>query len=459
MIDQLLTPNLANLSAEKNHDEILEFLHGLHPAETAELLLELTPDKALTVLRILGKDSAADAFRKLPGAFQADIAGLLDRVDLAELITAMAPDDRVDLLKAIAPDRYEAVLSLVAQDERENIRQLARFAEGSAGSIMTTEYIALNMDSTVGEAIEIVRGKGAAAGPVSVLFAVDEAGKLKGSIPLADIIRAAPEKLLSGIMKARTQSVNALNAREEAVHTFSRYDLFALPVVDAEEILIGVITHDDIIAAIEQEHTQDLERFTAITGAHENIPYLHTSIWSHFRNRAGWLLILAVAGLVSGILLKSFERAFAGFMLLAFYIPMLVAAGGNAGSQSAAVVIRSFILKEIQPKDAFKVVWKEMRIALFLGLLLGALAFGQALLMAPNLRIPGTPTALDVGLAISLALIVQVIMAAMLGAVLPLGAAAMGADPALVSSQALATIADIAGLLIYFGTARLFLRI
>jgi magnesium transporter len=459
MIDQLLTPDLENLSVDENREEILEFLHGLRPMETAEILIELSPEKALSVLKILEKAWAAKVFRKLPISYKADITALLDNIDLEELVTAMSPDDRADLMNAVPPERRKAVLRLLPSDEQDDIVQLSRFAEATAGSIMTTDYIALDLNSTASQAIERIRSKSAASEPVSTIFAVDGSGRLEGSLTLAGLIRANGEQLLSEIMEARPPSINALNAKEEAVHVFSRYDLMALPVVDAEERLIGVIAHDDIVNAMEQDRTQDLERFMSITGAHENVPFLHTSIWSQFRNRIGWLLILALFGLVAGDILTSFGRSFSNFMVLAFYIPMLMGVGGNAGNQSAAVVIRSYILKEIKPKDAFSVVWKELRVALLLGLVLGVFIFGQALFTASDIRIPGVPTALDIGLAASIALIVQVIVSTIIGALLPLGAAMLNSNLALVSSQALATIADVSGMLIYFGTARLFLRI
>jgi len=457
MIDQLLTPDLEKLSVDENREEILEFLHGLPPMETAELLIELSPEKALSVLKILEKDWAAKVFRKLPAAFKSDIAALLDTIDLAELVAAMAPDDRVDFTKALPPERYNALLPLLSRNERDGIARLIRFAEETAGSIMTTDYIAFDRNSTVDQAIEIIRSKNSASEPVSTIFAIDDAGRLEGSIVLAGLIRAEGEQRLSEIMEARPPCINALNAKEEAVRVFSRYDLIALPVVDAEEVLIGVITHDDILNAMEKDRTQDLERFMSITGAHEDIPYLHTSIWSQFRNRIGWLLVLALLGFVTGDILTSFGRSFPNFLVLAFYIPMLMGAGGNAGNQSAAVIIRSYILKEIKPKDAFSVIWKELRVALLLGLVLGAFIFGQSLLTASHLRIPGVPTALDIGLAASIALIAQVVVSTIIGALLPLGAATLNSNLALVSSQALTTIADVTGLLIYFGMARLFL--
>lgn len=458
MLDQLLAPDVKSLLEEGKFDDILEFFNESHPTEIAETLTGLKPEEALEILRHFDDQLFADVFRELPTAFQVDTSELLDTKDLAKLIMRLDPDDRVDLLKAIPHERFESIMPILAQRERENIKQLAQYAEGTAGSIMTTQYIALNQDLTVREALERIRLEGSEAKTVYTIFAVDKDRKLKGAVSLGELILATPSKKLSEIMDTQVQSVYALNDREDAVYKFSRYDLIALPVVDSDEVLVGIITHDDVIDVIEQERTEDIERFMAITGKHENTAYLHTSIWSHFKHRVGWLIILAVMGLISGAVLQSFQNTLTSLMILAFYMPMLADTGGNTGSQSATVIVRALALKEITPGDAFKVLWKELRIALLLGLVLAALAFARVLFTGNTVPLPGTINILDVGTAIAIALGIQVVSATIIGALLPLGAAALGADPALIASPALTTIVDITGLLIYFTTARLLLH-
>lgn len=459
MLDQLLAPDVKSLLEEGKFEDILDFFKESHPTEIAEVLTGLKPEEALEILRHFDDQTFADVFRELPTAFQVDTSELLDKKDLAKLIMQLDPDDRVDLLKAIPQERFESVMPILAQRERENIKQLAQYAEGTAGSIMTTQYIALNQDLTVREALERIRLEGSEAKTVYTIFAVDKDRKLKGTVSLGELILAAPSKKLSEIMDTQVQSVYALNDREDAVYKFSRYDLVALPVVDSDEVLVGIITHDDVIDVIEQERTEDIERFMAITGKHENTAYLHTSIWTHFKHRVGWLIILAVMGLISGAVLQSFQETLTSLMILAFYMPMLADTGGNTGSQSATVIVRALALKEIMPGDAFKVLWKELRVALLLGLVLAALAFIRVLFTGNHVPMPGTINILDVGTAIAIALGIQVVSATIIGALLPLGAAALGADPALIASPALTTIVDITGLLIYFTTARMILHI
>jgi len=459
MLDQILAPDLESLLEEKKEDDIRAFLRELHPADIADILMGLEPRAALDALKIIGQEGAAKVFRKLPEPFQVDIAEFLDAVDLTALARSLAPDDRVRLLKALPVERSEALLSLMDKKEGDDMRKMARFTEGTAGSLMTTEYLAMSRDATAGSCLGRIRLGGGAAGSILSVFALGDEGLLEGSASLAALIRANPDEKLSKIMDPKPLSIAALNDRKEVFSLFFRYDLLSLPVVDAEGALLGLITHDDMVGALERERTADMERFMAISGAHDNTPYLHTTIWQNFRNRIGWLIIFAFIGLLSGTILQSFGQTLASFLLLAFYMPMLANTGGISGSQSAAIIVRAIILKEILPKDVFRVFWKEMKTALLLGLTLGFLAFARVMLTSAAFQIPGAITIMDIGLAISIALAVQVIVSTILGAVLPIMAAYFGANPAHSGSPALMTIADITGFFIYFGVARLILRL
>jgi magnesium transporter len=243
--------------------------------------------------------------------------------------------------------------------------------------------------------------------------------------------------------------------QEDAARKIQKYDLLALPVVDEQDALVGIITQDDAIDIITQEHTEDMEKFMAIAGTHEDAVYMKTTVWGHFRNRYPWVIALAILGLVSGFIVQHFEGLLMEFTILAMFMPMLADAGGNTGSQSATLVVRALALREVSPKDVFRILAREFRVALLLAVLLGIMAFGRVFLFGGGSSISDSSSMVRIAFAISLALGLQVITSTMIGALLPLGAARMKWDPAVVASPALTTIVDITGLLIYFTIVKL----
>lgn len=458
MLDQR-DNDLEALLENDNLPLIASFLEGKHPTEIAEILTSLPPESVYRILQTQKADFAGDIFTELPPWMQTDTAEFFNDAQLARLIERLSPDVRVDVLRVLPETRVEKLLPIIAKSERENIKQLSQYPEGTAGSIMTTDYIALLHTLTVKEVIERIRLEGANKESIYTIFVIDTQRILKGTVSLADIILADHKRTLDSIKEEQIYSVKALSDREEALYLFSRYDLVTLPVVDNENRLLGIITHDDVIDVLEQERTEDFERFNAITGKHEGVSYLNTSLWSHFKHRVVWLIVLAAMGLISGAVLQTFESTLTSIIILAFYMPMLADTGGNTGSQSATMVVRALALKEIGPKDAIKVLWKELRVSILLGLVLGFLAFLRVLLTGNPSHLPETISLLNIGIAISVALCIQVISATVIGALLPLAAAAVHLDPALIASPALTTIVDITGLFVYFTTARVVLKI
>lgn len=458
MLDQR-DNDLEALLENDNLPLIASFLEGKHPTEIAEILTSLPPESVYRILQTQKADFAGDIFTELPPWMQTDTAEFFNDAQLARLIERLSPDVRVDVLRVLPETRVEKLLPIIAKSERENIKQLSQYPEGTAGSIMTTDYIALLHTLTVKEVIERIRLEGANKESIYTIFVIDTQRILKGTVSLADIILADHKRTLDSIKEEQIYSVKALSDREEALYLFSRYDLVTLPVVDNENRLLGIITHDDVIDVLEQERTEDFERFNAITGKHEGVSYLNTSIWSHFKHRVVWLIVLAAMGLISGAVLQTFESTLTSIIILAFYMPMLADTGGNTGSQSATMVVRALALKEIGPKDAIKVLWKELRVSILLGLVLGFLAFLRVLLTGNPSHLPETISLLNIGIAISVALCIQVISATVIGALLPLAAAAVHLDPALIASPALTSIVDITGLFVYFTTARVVLKI
>lgn len=459
MLDQLIAPDIKSLIEEGKLSEISPFFEERHPTETAEILSGLSETETNQVLALLEPQYAADVFCELPNSLQTELASQLDRKALARLVMRLSPDDRVDLLKSLPEEQFDELLPALAKREREEIKKLASYPEDTVGSIMTTDYIALHANLSVRQALERIRLEGSAKESVYTIFVVDEKRTLLGFAGLADLILANPNLKLTEIMDDQAVAVNAEADREEAVYSISRYDLVALPVVDSNGILVGIVTHDDAIDVIEQERTEDMERFMAISGKHEDSGYLRTSVFTHFKHRIPWLVVLSFMGLISGAILQSFEATLTNLMILAFYMPMLADTGGNTGSQSATMVVRALALKEIEPSDVFKVIWREIRVGLLLALILGSLAFLRVIFTSPGAQIPSYLGVINIGTAIGLALALQVVSATIIGALLPIGAAAIKLDPALVASPALTTVVDITGLLIYFGTATALLNI
>ncbi|MBW1990260.1 MAG: magnesium transporter, partial [Deltaproteobacteria bacterium] len=409
------------------------------------------------VLRHAEYPRRAEIFSHLDAERQTGVVQNLPRNVVARLLTHMSPDDRADLFKKFPPDRRETVLPALAQAEREDIRRLTAYREGTAGAVMTSDYADLSPELTASAAIERLREIAPDKETIYYAYVVGEGRKLLGFVSLKDLILAGKDSLVADIMHKDVVYAMAEEDQEEAAAKIQKYDLLALPVLNSEGALVGIITHDDALDIITQEHTEDMEKFMAIAGSHEAGVYLRTSSWAHFKNRVPWVMALAVLGLVSGFIVQRFEGLLLHFAVLATFMPMLADTGGNTGSQAATLVVRALALKEVFPRDVTRILAKELRVAVLLGVVLGFIAFARVLLFGEGSGIPPSVSPVRIGGAISLALGLQVVTATLIGALLPLGAAKMKWDPAVVASPALTTVVDITGLLLYFITASLLL--
>jgi len=450
---------ISQLLKEGRESEAFAILEPLHQTEIAEILSEFNEETIIPILFRFPRQRRADIFIEFSFAEQSDLAKLLGIKELVSLLRSLSPDDQADFFNALSEEQYNAVLPELAKKEREDLIQLASYPEGSAGSVMNTDYIAYPQHLQIKQVLERIRLERTDKKAVYRLYVIDNERKLIGTLPITDLILASPEKTLGEVMRSQVVSIKVDVDQEEAVYMMARYDLVALPVVDEENRLLGNITHDDAMDVIEEERTADMERFMAIVGKHDDTTYLKTSIWTHFRKRVVWLIILAFLGLVSGQILQSYEATLMNLMILAFYMPMLIDTGGNTGSQAATVMVRALALKEISPKHVLKIIWKELRVAFLLACVLGVLAFLRVIFISSPTAIPESMSIVMIGISIATALAAQVLSATVIGALLPLGAAALKLDPALVASPALTTIVDITGLFIYFGIVSLILGI
>jgi magnesium transporter len=455
----LLIPELRELLAGDRQEELRSFLTAVHPATAAELLGPLAPDELRSVLQLADPAPRATIFGYLELDVQVELAELLGRAELATIVAHMSADERADLVQRMPEALREALLPALAHADREDIRRLASYRDGTAGSVMTSDYATIPADVTAAQAIEWLRRVAPDKETIYVAYVVDAAGRLIGHVSLRTLIVANSDRPIASLMNEQTVVANVSEDQEEVARKIAEYDLLALPVVDGDGRLVGIVTYDDAIDIVRQEQQEDLEKLMAITGSHVPGRYLQTPAFTHFRNRAGWVVGLAALGLISGVIIHSYENALERFFLLALYMPMVADTGGNTGSQSATVIVRALALGDVRAGDALRVLFKEFRVSLLLALILGVMAFAKVLFLSSGSDVPPGFSLPWAATAIAVALSIQVLTATSIGALLPLAAARLKLDPAVVSSPALTTVVDITGLLIYFNTTRLILGI
>jgi magnesium transporter len=455
----LVVSDLRNLITSGNAKSLKNYCESSHPVVVAEMISSMTTGEAWDVLRHAGYQTRSDIFSHLNDELQVEIIGALGRGDIARLLADMPPDDRADVFKLLPEDRREEVLPAMAQAEREDIRRLSAYKEGTAGAVMTSDYATLSPELTASQAIDRLREIAPDRETIYYAYVVDGHRKLIGFISLKDLIIARKESRIEEIMHRDVIYARVEDDQEDAARKIQKYDLIALPIINGNEALVGIITHDDAIDIITQEQTEDMEKFMAISGRHEAAAYMKTPVIKHFKNRVLWIVVLALFGFISGAIVQKFEGLLLQFAILVTFMPMLADTGGNTGSQSATLVVRALALEEITHKDIMRILLKEAQIGLLLGVLLGAIAYGRVLFFGAGSSGPAGFSIGTIGIAVSVALTLQVITATVIGALLPLFAARLKLDPAVIASPALTTVVDITGLLIFFITVRVILNI
>ena len=459
MKNPLLAPELRKMLAAGDSGALQVFFESMHPALAADLLSALSAEEAWSALRHAPPSSKAEIFSHLDEELQIEIVPALSRGEIASLFAEIPPDDRVDIFKRLPEGQQEAILPALAQAEREDIRRLAAYEEKTAGAVMTSDYAALQPGISATQAIDHLRTVAPDRETIYYAYVLDDQRRLVGFVSLKDLIVARRDAQVKDIMHRDVIFARVDEDQEEAAAKIRKYDLLALPVINGNDALVGIITHDDALDIMTQEHTEDMEKLMAIGGFHEDAVYMKTPVWRHFQNRSPWVIALAILGLVSGYIVQTFEGLLMQFTVLAAFMPMLADTGGNTGSQSATLVVRALALKEISPKDLGRILFKELRVSFLLATLLGLIAFARVMFMGDRSTIPSGYSLIRIGAAISLALGLQVITSTVIGALLPLGAAKMKWDPAVVASPALTTIVDITGLFLYFMTAKLLIGV
>lgn len=432
---------LRELLARADAEALRGFCREAHPATVADLLSQLEPTEIKQALELVELPTRAQIFSHLDLELQARLVSLLDREAMARLLEEMPHDRRVDLVQALDEELREDILPLVARAERADIRRLASYPEDTAGALMTTDYAALPPDITVREALERLRLQAPDRETIYYVYVVDERRRLIGFVSLKDLILARPQRLVRDVMHTDVISVRAEDDREHVADVIGHYDLLAVPVVNGEGVLVGIITVDDIVEVLEEEATEDIYHYGA---AGEHVDYLEASPWQIARQRLTWLVILVVAALFSSFVLKQFSGVLTAIGALAYFIPLLCGSGGNAGTQTSTVIIRGLATGEILPRQALRVATKEAAVALLVGLGMGVLAAGQAWLVTGDPRL---------SLTVGLAMLSAVVVAKVIGGLLPIALQRLGLDPALMSAPLITTVLDSLTLTIYLTLA------
>ncbi len=438
------------LFENRNFRKMREIIEDTPEADTAEYMQTLEPKNALLVMKMMPKDLAADIFSYIESDFQEEIVSVASDEEIKKLIEELATDDAVDMLEEMPANLVQKVLRNANANTRAEINKFLNYPEDSVGSIMTSEYTSLKAGMTVGEAIEYIRKVSYHKETVYTCYVLGERRKLQGVLELSDILGCRDdEELVENLMETNVIMVETHDDREEAVKLTQKYDLFALPVVDSEKRIVGIVTVDDVVDVIEEEATKDIEQMAAIVPTEDE--YLKTSVFSHVKARIPWLFVLMLAGMLNGVILGEYELAISALPILVTFMPMLTGTGGNSGSQTTATVIRAMTLDEISLKDSFRVMWKEIRVALTIGVIFGVLNFARIYFLTDD------PDRVWIGLVLGLAMIFTILMAKTLGAFLPLLAKTVKLDPAVVASPMITTIVDVVSLMFYFNLAMVLL--
>lgn len=445
----LVFEELSALLSAKKYPEFMRRIDDLNDIDAAEYLASLPPEQLLTAFRMLKKDAAADVFSFMDIEMQESIIAKMSDAEISMIIEDLFIDDAVDLLEELPAIMVKRILKISRPETRNLINKFLSYPENSAGSVMTAEFIDLHKEMTVAEAIANIRKKGVDKETVYVAYVTNQFRVLEGIVSLKDLLFANPDALIGDIMETELICGHTLDDREEIAATITKYNVLALPIVDKENRLVGIVTVDDAIDVIAEETTEDIEKMSAIVPGDK--PYMRSSVFEIWKTRIPWLLLLMLSATFTGQIISSFEEKLAAIPVLIAFIPMLMDTGGNSGGQASVTVIRGMATGEIEIRDIFRIIWKEIRVALACGVVLSVCNFLKILLV-DNL-IFRSAVSLEANAVVSLTLLATVVVAKIVGCSLPVLAKKLGFDPAVMASPLITTIVDAVSLLIYFAIA------
>jgi magnesium transporter len=415
----------------------------INVVDIANWLEELDGNDLLVVFRLLPKDLAAEVFSYVSKEQQEFIIESITDREIKSIIDELFLDDTVDLIEEMPANVVKKVLKNTSEERRKLINQFLKYPENSAGSLMTIEVVDLKKEMRVDQALEYIRRIGLDKETINVCYVMDKNRKLEGIIPIRKLILSEPDETIENIMETNIISVHTLDDQEDIANIFRKYDLLAIPVVDKEGRLVGIITIDDIVDIIEQENTEDFQRMAAMQPSDEE--YLKTSVVELAKHRVTWLLILMLSATLTGSIIQKYQDVLNSVAILTSFIPMLMDTAGNAGSQSATLIIRGLALEEINLNDILRVMWKELRISILVGIVLAVINFARILIMQQ--------ASVWVAATVSFSMIITVILAKVIGGSFPILAKKIGLDPAIMAGPLITTIVDALALTAYFSIA------
>ena len=446
---------IIELLESRKLSELKILLSEENPADIVSYLENIPKNELILVFRILPKELAAETFVEMDSDMQMLLISAFSDKELRDVLSELFVDDAVDIIEEMPASVAKRILRQADAQTRKDINLILAYPDDSAGSIMTTEYIALKRDMSVEEAFRKIRSVGLDKETIYTCYVTDSRRQLIGVVTAKDLLLSEPNQTLGEIMEENVISAKTTDIKEDVIQVFEKYDMLALPVVDTEDRLIGIITVDDIIDVIQEENTEDIEKMAAISPSDKT--YLKTGVFETVKSRIVWLLILMLSATFTGWIIMSFESALAVQAALVAFIPMIMNTGGNSGSQTSVTIIRSLSLGDVEFKDVFKVFFKEFRVSLICGAVLSVANYLKIMLI-DNLLLGGDFSNM-VAIVVSLTIFATVVFAKIVGCLLPIGAKKIGLDPAVMASPFITTLVDAVSLLIYFTIASLLLAI
>ncbi|HWQ81352.1 MAG TPA: magnesium transporter [Ignavibacteria bacterium] len=454
MLGKLIQPEIESLIQARNWIPLKEIITDMHPSEVADVISDIPQNDRAIIFRLLPKESAYKTFEYLEFDIQEELLKALGQEELAEILNEMSPDDRTEFLEELPGPVVKKLIRLLSPEERSVAVTLLGYPENSVGRIMTPDFIAVKTEWDIGKVLQVIRELGNNVEYLDTLFITDTDGRLLDELTLKEVVMSTSDTKVSELMNANYVSLKVNEPQENAVRIFKEYDLYVIPVVNDENYLVGIVTADDVFDVIEEESTEDIQKFGGMAALDE--PYMSVPLFHMVKKRAGWLVILFLGEMLTATAMGFFEHQIAKAVVLALFIPLIISSGGNSGSQAATLTIRAMALGEIRLRDWFRVMKREILSGLMLGIILGFIGFLRISIWNSISNMYGEHWFL-IGLTIFFTLIGVVMWGTFSGSMLPFLLRKFGLDPAASSAPFVATLVDVSGLLIYFSVAALIL--